>query len=126
MESEVIFSYTRQDAINDGVFMDVTNRAKERGFLVPVAITTNLFCTLIKSGISEEQEDYEKIIADRLDDFLHKVMRAMMKTKKDNLMYLQIWNGFDTNSIVDVWVAIEAQSPTDLSPAINILLPEDY
>jgi hypothetical protein len=27
---------------------------------------------------------------------------------------------------VEVWAVCEAQSPTDPSPAINIMLPEDY
>lgn len=36
---EVIFSYTRSQAISDGVLIDVTQVAKTAGFCVPVAIT---------------------------------------------------------------------------------------
>jgi hypothetical protein len=37
--SDVIFSYTRQQAIDDGVLVDLTEWAKETGFRVPVACT---------------------------------------------------------------------------------------
>jgi hypothetical protein len=34
-----IFTYTRADAIRDGVLIDVTETAKEAGFLVPLALS---------------------------------------------------------------------------------------
>src|SRR4051812_27741843 len=36
---EVIFAYTRKQAIEDGVLVDVTETAKEAGFKIPVALT---------------------------------------------------------------------------------------
>ena len=36
---EVIFSYTRAEAIADGVLVDVSETARETGFTVPVALT---------------------------------------------------------------------------------------
>ena len=36
----VIFSYTRAQAIEDGVLIDLTEWAKETGFRYPVACTT--------------------------------------------------------------------------------------
>jgi hypothetical protein len=38
---DVISVYTRQDAINDGVLVDVTETAKEIGFRYPVAVTNH-------------------------------------------------------------------------------------
>src|SRR4051794_30073727 len=38
-EFQVIYAYTREQAINDGVLVDVTETAKEAGFRVPVALT---------------------------------------------------------------------------------------
>ncbi len=40
---EIISSYSRADAIDDGVLIDVTETAKEAGFCYPVAITRNLW-----------------------------------------------------------------------------------
>ncbi len=36
---ETIFSYSRADAITDGVLVDVTAEASETGFRIPVALT---------------------------------------------------------------------------------------
>jgi len=40
---EVIYSYTREDAFNDGFLVDVTVTAKEAGFSWPVAMTRPLY-----------------------------------------------------------------------------------
>ncbi|WP_051249668.1 DUF6573 family protein [Maridesulfovibrio zosterae] len=39
----VIFSYTRKQAIEDGNLIDITEQAKETGFKVPVAVPPNLY-----------------------------------------------------------------------------------
>ncbi len=45
--AKVIFAYTRDDALNDGVLLDVGPMATEAGFTFPVAITAKLFNTLM-------------------------------------------------------------------------------
>jgi len=40
---EVIHSYTRAQAIADGVLVDVTAKARKCGFVLPVAMTATLF-----------------------------------------------------------------------------------
>jgi hypothetical protein len=37
--TSVIFLYSREQAIEDGVLVDVTDTAREAGFLIPVALT---------------------------------------------------------------------------------------
>jgi hypothetical protein len=41
-ENEIIYSYTRKQAIADGVLIDVTELAKEAGFKCPVAFTSSV------------------------------------------------------------------------------------
>ena len=43
---DVIYSYTRAQALEDGVLVDVSEIAREAGFVVPVAITAALHATL--------------------------------------------------------------------------------
>ena len=45
-ESEVIFAYSRAEAIADGVLVDVTATAKEAGFRIPVALTQALWADI--------------------------------------------------------------------------------
>lgn len=40
---EVIYSYTRQQALEDGVLFDVSENAREAGFKIPVAITAGVW-----------------------------------------------------------------------------------
>jgi hypothetical protein len=42
-KDDVIFSYTRAQAIADGVLVDVTETAKEAGFKYPVAVTDSVW-----------------------------------------------------------------------------------
>jgi len=46
---EIIYSYTREEALRDGVLVDVTNAARGR-FKVPVAITEALNACLEETG----------------------------------------------------------------------------
>jgi len=117
-DTNLVYVYTRQDAINDGIFVDVSQTAKANGFTIPVAITTNLFVTHIKRD-DEKETEY------RLNVFLLIMANKILNDKTgDSLIYTQV--AFNPNDHTDVWVAIEAQSPTDPSPAINIMLPQDY
>jgi hypothetical protein len=42
-DAPVIFSYTRAQAIEDGVLVDLTEWAKETGFKIPVACTSTVW-----------------------------------------------------------------------------------
>jgi len=46
-DTEVIYSYSREEAINDGVLLDATGMAKEAGIRFPVAVTRELWETYI-------------------------------------------------------------------------------
>ena len=43
----VIFSYTRAQAIEDGILVDVSETAREAGFKIPVAVTRGVWDRLI-------------------------------------------------------------------------------
>jgi hypothetical protein len=45
---EIIYKYTRADAIEDGVLVDITTAAKEWGFKYPVAVTSAVYAGCIE------------------------------------------------------------------------------
>ncbi len=49
---DIIYSYTRKQALEDGVLIDVTETAKEAGFVVPVAVTNGLYAEYIEPSES--------------------------------------------------------------------------
>src|SRR5512135_3116848 len=54
----VIFSYTRAQAIADGVLVDVSKLAKEAGFRFPVAVTAGVWaeCIAVPDGVAGQDE----------------------------------------------------------------------
>ena len=45
-EADVIHTYTRAQAIEDGVLVDVTEMAEEAGFVWPVAVTAGVWALI--------------------------------------------------------------------------------
>lgn len=84
---EYIHSYSRKQALEDGVLVDVTRYAREAGFKVPVAFTRTLFesvggdrkgvmGTIFNFFINHDKEKYhaqfhQKIGEERLPVFVH-------------------------------------------------------
>jgi hypothetical protein len=82
---EVIDVYTRAQAIEDGVLIDVTSMAKEAGFRFPVAVTRNIWAAYIvpdersrKCGQSEEG---------RLWDVLWMLRNSILKAENDTVLF---------------------------------------
>ena len=56
---DLIFSYTRAQAIEDGVLVDVTETAKEAGFRIPVALTQSVWAEYVAVPEGVEGQDEE-------------------------------------------------------------------
>ena len=59
MFGEVIYSYTRKQAIEDGVLIDVSSMAEEAGFKIPVAITAGVHSLINNIPESKSWQDYK-------------------------------------------------------------------
>lgn len=51
----VIYSYTRKQAIEAGVLVDITDIAKNSGFVIPVAITANVLERYVRPPTEHEE-----------------------------------------------------------------------
>lgn len=114
----LIFSYTRQEAIEDGTFIDVSEMAKEAGVNIPVAVTASLYNKHINPDPMPTGQDEKGRLWDLLNMLVFNARRS-----KDSFLKFQVKFGV---KLVEIWAVVEAQSPEDPSPAINIMLPEDY
>jgi len=56
---EVIYSYSRSQAIEDGVLIDVSNTAREAGFKIPVAITAGVHSLIEDIPKAKSWQDYK-------------------------------------------------------------------
>jgi hypothetical protein len=57
-ESDLVYRYSRADAIRDGVLIDVTATAREAGFKYPVALTSAAWarCVAVPPGVAGQDE----------------------------------------------------------------------
>lgn len=51
---EVIFAYTRAEAIEDGELVDISNLAKQAGFKIPTAVTRGVYADCIAVDRADE------------------------------------------------------------------------
>lgn len=119
---EVIFSYTREDAINDGIYIKVNGEAKEAGIHFPVCISSNLYHKHIDPKQMPVGQDKDARLWDVLHTFRNSAMENGGSFMKFEVYFL---NEDLSGKLVTLCASCEPKSMTDQSPAINIFLPED-
>ena len=79
-ELPIFASYTRAEALEDGVLVDVTTTAKEAGSRYPVALTRAVFEKYVRvpNGVSCQDED------GRLWDILNMLLWGIRRAKGKN------------------------------------------
>jgi len=87
-DAPVIFSYTRAQAIEDGVLVDLTAWAKETGFRVPVACTAavwNGYVVPPQGAVSFGQSERGR--GHDLLWMLYVAIKASRNAKRDQILY---------------------------------------
>ena len=56
---EIIYVYTRAQALEDGVLIDVSDTAREAGFKCPVALTSAAYADCVEWPENESPNDYQ-------------------------------------------------------------------
>lgn len=119
----IIFSYTRAQAIEDGVLIDVTAEAKVYGFKLPVAIGDNLFQQYVipPSGLEGEGQSMEG----RLHDLLTLSMVAARKGLSQDHVEFDVLFLMKPGQRATVRCVIHVGPGDTSAPVITICLPED-
>lgn len=116
---EVIYSYTRKQAIEDGVLIDVSEMAKEAGFKYPVAVTSGVWYGWItppENAIGQDEKG-------RLWDMLNVLRFEAKKAKGDRVDFKVLFDQGGEKSLVDFYSLCGPGD--DLEPVITIMLPEE-
>ena len=79
---EVIDTYSRAEAIADGILVDVTDTAREAGILFPVAVTRSVWEEYIKSS-SHDSEKWGQDLMGRLWDTVW-MLRIAIRGRKQS------------------------------------------
>jgi len=124
MTPELIFSYSRSQALDDGALLDVSELAREAGFKFPVAVSDTLYhgylmppLDLVKAGLSFEG---------RLWDTLS-VLRYAIKSASatDRLSFTVLFAQASDATPVSVNLLAVCGPGDSGEPVITIMLPSD-
>jgi len=121
---EVIYAYTRKQAIADGVQVDVTKTAQEAGIKFPVFITRGVFesYVAVPEGVTGQDE------AGRLWDIIWMTRFAILRSHghTDRIpVALYVRNDNRAAKLIKLIATCGALDMDDPQPAITIMLPTE-
>lgn len=119
---EVIHSYSRAEAIEDGVLIDVTETANEVGIGFPVSVTAAVWSNYVKVPAKVECQDE----AGRLWDIVW-MLRHAIKTQKNAGRQISFVVYVRNNNRAPKPVRLKALCGPgdDMEPVITIMLSEE-
>ena len=123
-QSEIIYAYTRAQAVADGVQVEVTKTAQEAGITFPVFLTRGVFdkFVTVPEGVSSQDE------AGRLWDVVWMLRFAILRSRPGVQripVALYVRNDDRAARLVKL---IATCGPLDLDepqPAITVMLPDE-
>lgn len=120
---EVIFAYSRADALADGVLIDVTKTAKEAGFSVPAVVTAHVWeeCVRVPEGCEGTQDE-----SGRLWDVCWMAMVAARKAQNASRVKVELYVVRHEGRAAELVELVMAIGPgDDGTPVITIMFAED-
>ena len=119
----VIYSYTRAQAIEDGVLIDITADAKATGFKVPTVITDNLFHGYVEvpTGLQAEGQS----TAGRLHDLLTLALFAARASKGTDRVYFKVDFLMEPGRLEEANIIAHIGPGDHGEPVLTLMLPED-
>lgn len=124
---DVIFSYTRAQAIDDGVLIDVSKMAKEAGFKIPVAMTSTLYGKHIEPD--EKSKAQGQSVDGRLWDTLWMLSLAARTNKDESQIFFKVIYVWQGNPVVESRDTQTLKAICDGGdngePVLTIMLPNE-
>lgn len=118
---DCIYSYTRKQAIDDGILIDVTATAREAGFRFNTCITSALHNIISDIPSKYDYQDYNG----RLWDVLYMASMAARRSNNTNTILFQvIMNIKGTNKKYQTFKAVISGDDNG-EPCITIMMPNE-
>ena len=129
-EPHIIFTYSRAQALDDGVLVDVTETAKEAGFRFPVALTEAAWIDCVQWD--EETRKRKPILQDENGRLWDVVWMAMFSiklgkvTEENNLYnFYRVPAYGESRSAEEVTLKIVMGPGDEAEPVMTIMLPNE-
>jgi len=119
---ELIFSYTRADALADSVLIDITAAAREHGFKLHTAVTDSLFGYVVPpDGLEGEGQSLEG----RMHDLLTLAMVAARRGMNQDRVNFEVLFLMEPGRLEKVRVVLHVGPGDQGEPVLTIMLPGD-
>lgn len=109
--ADLIYSYTRAEAIDDGVLIDVTKWSRPRGFRFPVAFSAAAYYEVVTKGEGKTEEER---IDHPLTHLLHVITAAKRVTDRVTFGLM------NAEEFVDLYAVLSPGD--DMEPVITVML----
>jgi hypothetical protein len=122
-EFELIHSYSRKQAVEDGVLIDVTPTAREVGIAIPVAVTAAVFRNYVRVPDGVTAQD----VAGRLWDVLWMLRFAISRHREvegDTLLFTVFVRNDDTEP-KPVKLKAVVHPGDEGEPVVTVLMPDE-
>lgn len=114
-QEDIIYQYTREDAIRDGEIIDITEMAREMGYKIPVGVTRAVW------EIIEKKPELQDVKG-RIWDLLWMMFIRIRGSKQSDLVMFTVLMQSGRKKMQTFKAVIAASDPTG-NPAITIMLP---
>ena len=121
-EADVIYTYSRRQAIEDGVLVDVSETAKECGFKYPVAVTTRVWAEVVTP--EENARALGQSEAGRLWDVIWMLYVAIRRSGATEVIHYTILVS-DGKAPRKVPLKAVCGPGDDAHPVITIMAPDE-
>lgn len=118
---EVIATYSRAEAISDGVLIDVFSIAREAGITFPVAVTNNVWAkyVTVPAGVIGQDEQ------GRLWDIIWMLKNAILQSKDSKELSYGLYVRNNNRNPKFVYLKAVCGPGDNGEPVINVMLPEE-
>ena len=120
-ENDLIYRYSRADAIRDGTLIDVSATAREAGIRFPTALTSAAWDLYVRvpQGVTGQDE------AGRLWDVLWMLRYAILSGPRGNPIQFEFYVQNDDSGPQRVTLKSVAGPDDDGNPCVTIMLPDE-
>lgn len=122
-DADIIYTYTREQAIEDGVLVDVSETAKEAGFKWPVALTSSVWEMI--ENIPPRHRGYQDIQGRLWDVLFMASMAARRNQGGSQEMFYRLILSHGRKKYAVLKMVSGPYGPDDPSPCITIMLPDE-
>ena len=123
-----VYSYSRKQAIDDGVLVDVSQMAREAGFTIPVAVTDSVWIDFINWEESDTKKQTYQDSNGRLLDVLSMLRFAIPRNRDTACVFYKLYivprDGKTKKAKLTQLKAVIGAGD-DGQPVITIMLPSE-